>query len=234
MTLFPETMEVVGSGRFYLALAVPEELRVLKVPRPGGPQLSRNWRRRSSPRRDRAKGREKVATSQALVRRLLAAPDFELEACFPATRIVERVDVTFDWQGRRHRHRGWAYLQARVEMFDDSMPITGYPWRALVDVQKRLWAHGVGLRSGAETWGPRSWSRGSQGEIRLADLSSLTANKARVARRLGAKAREKRFRELSQRQPAACRPAIARYLSSLAEHLHAESLERVWKNPPQS
>ncbi|RLB70050.1 MAG: hypothetical protein DRH07_09405 [Deltaproteobacteria bacterium] len=223
--------EFLGSGRYFIALDLPEEESVIKIPRPLRPltvrkrELKKWWAAHCR----RAKRIKKAATADQIFRMLLQSKTVDVHACFPQTDILDEVDVIFEWEGRSKRYQGSAYLQQRVDFFDKYTPLDSFNWDAIIEIQQHLWRAGIGLGSAAETWGPKNWGRTKNGEIRLVDLSSLNQNKNRVSTLLDCTLSQKRRQRMVQFQPLRCQGQIDPYLTYIGNQLNQESLDRLWE-----
>jgi len=223
--------KLLGEGRYYIALDMPDKEFVLKFLKPLRPLTVRKKGLKTwwSAHRRRAKNIKKVVKSDSIFRMLYRSNIIDIHTCFPQTDILDEVDVVFEWEGRSNRYKGSAYLQRRVEVFGNYTPLDSFNWDTIIEIQHLLWKAGIGLGSSAETWGPKNWSRAKNGEIRLADLSSLTQDKNRVRARLGGTAIQKRRYRLEQFQPIRCRGEIDSYLIYMGKYLNQESLNSLWK-----
>lgn len=232
MTRIAGQLNLLAAGVYFIALDLPDRDAVVKFLRPEGPSGMgrKGWRRWLPAALGRRKRAAKAAGAVRAFRALAESTTFTLSDCFPETEIVDEVDVTFEWKGRMRAYRGPAYVQHKAEMFGNDTPLDAFDWEAIPEAQHRLWRAGVGLGSGAETWGPKNWCRTNRGEIRLADLSSLTRDRERVLNCLSEATRETRRRMLSKRQPLRCREQIDLYLAFMAERLAREPLDRLWRS----
>jgi len=223
--------KLLGEGRYYIALDMPDKDFVLKFLKPLHPLTvrKRELRKWWSAYHRRAKQVKKVFSADQIFRILLQSKAIDVNKCFPPTVILDEVDVVFEWEGRSNRYKGPSYLQRRVEVFGNSTPLDSFNWDAIIEIQHQLWRAGIGLGSSAETWGPKNWSRAKNGEIRLADLSSLTQDKNCVRQRLGCTAIQKRRHRLEQFQPPRCRGQIDSYLIYIGNQLNQESLDQLWE-----
>lgn len=225
-------LSFLAAGVYFIALDLPERDAVLKFLRPEGPIPSRpkGWRRRLPAAIGRRKRAARAAGAARAFGALAQSSTLTLSDCFPETEIVDDVDVSFEWEGRIRSYRGSAYIQRKVEMFHNNTPLDAFDWEAVPEVEHRLWRAGVGLGSGGETWGPKNWCRTDGGEIRLADLSSLTQDAGRVLVCLSEAMRERRRRKLRECQPARCHGQVDGYLAFMAERLGRESFDRLWRS----
>jgi hypothetical protein len=225
-------LKFLAAGVYFVVLDLPDRGAVVKFLRSEGPSGMgrKGWRRWLPAALSRRKRTAKAADAFRAFRALAQSTTFTLSDCFPETEIVDEVDVTFEWEGRMCGYRGPAYVQHKVEMFGNDTPLDAFDWEAIPEAQHRLWRVGVGLGSGAETWGPKNWCRTNRGEIRLADLSSLTQDRERVLNCLREATRETRRRMLSERQPPRCREQVDLYLAFVAERLGREPLDRLWRS----
>ena len=232
-----ECMKVSGefnflaAGRYFIALDMPQRESVIKFLRPDGPLTVRQkgWQEWLLEHFRRAKRIKKAAMAGRVFRMLYQSETIDIFPCFPETEIVDEVDVSFVWEGQTNRYQGPAYIQRRVEVFGNDTPLDSFNWDAIIEVQHYLWRSGVGLGSGAETWGPKNWCRTKQDKVRLADLSSLTQDKKRVGKRLNSAIRQKRRQQLERFQPVRCREHIDPYLAYIGEYLNRESLNQLWR-----
>ena len=123
-------LDFIAAGDHFVALDLPEQDAVLKLLRPGGPsgKGGRSWRRRLPAAYHRRKRVARATAAGLAFRALAESKHFALSDCFPETEIVDEVDVSFEWEGRVHRHQGSAYVQGRVEMFHNGTPLDGFDW----------------------------------------------------------------------------------------------------------
>ena len=89
---------------------------------------------------------------------------------------------------------------------------------------------GVGLTSPGEIWGPRNWGKTDRGDIRLADMSSLSRDRKKVLKGLTDIPREKRRLRLHECQPEYCRNLVDIYMCFMPERLAPEIFSRLWKS----
>ena len=232
MTQITGQLNFLAAGLYFIVLDLPDRDAVVKFLRPEGPSGTRRkgWRRWLPAVLGRRKRVAKAAGALRTFRALSQSTTFILSDCFPETEIVDEVDVTFKWEGHMRGYRGPAYVQHKVEMFGNDTPLDAFDWEAIADAQHRLWRVGVGLGSGAETWGPKNWCRTNRGDIRLADLSSLTQDRERVLNCLSEATCNPRRRMLNERQPPRGREHVDLYLAFLAERHGRESLDRLWRS----
>jgi len=223
--------EFLGAGRYYIALDLPDRNAVLKFLRPEGPRRKsrKRWRRWLRRKALRARRIALAAAADRAFRTLAESKSFTLSNCFPETEIADDLDVTYEMLGQTLRYSGSAYVQCKVQFFDNHTPLDSFDWEAIAEVQHRLWRMGVGLGSGAETWGPKNWCHTNDGKTRLADLSSLSPDLDLVRKRLSNTTRELRRRKLRKYQPVDCRPQIERYLAFVSDRLRRESLDQLWR-----
>ncbi len=221
----------LGAGRYFIALDMPQRESVIKFLRPDGPLTVRQKGLRGwlLDHFLRAKLIKKAAMAGRVFRMLYQSETIDISLCFPETKIVDEVDVRFSWEGQTKRYQGSAYIQRRVEVFGYDAPLDSFNWDVIIEIQHYLWGAGVGLGSGAETWGPKNWCRTKQDKVRLADLSSLTQDKKRVGKRLNSAIRQKRRKRLERFQPVRCREHIDPYLAYIGEYLNQESLNKLWR-----
>jgi len=223
--------EFLGAGRYYIALDLPAAESVIKFPKPLRPltvrkrELKKWWAAYCR----RAKQVKKATTADQIFRMLLQSKTIDVNKCFPPTVILDEVDVMFEWEGRSKSYQGWAYIQQRVDFFDKYTPLDSFNWDAIIEIQHHLWRAGIGLGSAAETWGPKNWCRAKNGEIRLADLSSLNQNKNRVSTLLDCTTAQKQRQKMEQFQPLRCRGEIDSYLTYIGNQLNQESLDQLWE-----
>ena len=223
----------LGEGQYFIALDMPDKEFVIKFPKPLHPLYPLIFQKKGlkkwwSAHQRRAKYVKKAATANQIFRMLLQSKSIDVDKCFPPTVILDEVDVVFEWEGRSNRYKGSAYLQRRVEVFDNPTPLDSFNWDAIIEIQHQLWRVGIGLGSSAEVWGPKNWSRAQNGEIRLADLSSLTQNKNRVNYLLDSTVVQTRRHRLEQCQPIRCQGKIDSYLVYMGKFLNKESLNKLW------
>ncbi len=223
--------DFLGAGGSFIALDMPAEESVIKFTRPLRPlnvrkrELKKWWAAYCR----RAKQVKKAAAADQIFRMLLRSKSIDIDKCFPPTDILDEVDVVFEWEGRSNRYQGTAYLQRRVEFFDTSTPLDSFNWDAIIEIQHHLWRAGIGLGSVRETWGPTNWGRTKNGEIRLADISSLNQDKNRVSTLLVSPKIQIIQRRMKRFQPLRCQGQIDSYFTYIGKHLNQESLNRLWE-----
>ena len=223
--------DLLGVGGSFIALDMPAEESVMKFTRPLRPLnvRKRELRKWWSAYCRRAKQVKKAATADQIFRMLLQSKSIDIDKCFPPTDILDDVDVSFEWEGRSNRYQGTAYLQRRVEFFGTATPLDSFNWDAIIEIQQYLWRAGIGLGSVRETWGPKNWGRMKNGEIRLADISSLNQDKNRVSTLLDSPKIQIIRWQMEEYQPLRCQGQIDSYFTYIGKHLNQESLNRLWK-----
>ncbi len=224
-------LEVLGAGKYFVALDIPESELVLKVLRPETSvsfSLTRlpHWFRNSIQKIKRTK---EVAEAFHAFHLLAKSKTFPFLDCFPETKHV-KVNVCFKWGESICNYEGFAYLQGKVEFFGNDTPLNSFNWNTIPEIQYHLWRMGVGLTSPGEVWGPRNWGKTHQGDIRLADMSSLSRDRKKVLKGLTGIARERRRLRLHERQPEYCHNLVDIYMEFLTERLAPEIFSRLWKS----
>ena len=224
-------LKVLGVGKYFIALDLPESELVLKVLRPETfvsfslTKLPR-WFRNSV---QKIKRNKEVAEAFRAFHLLAESKTFPFLDCFPETKHV-KVNVRFEWEESMNSYEGFAYLQRKVEFFGNDTPLNSFNWNTIPEIQYRLWKMGVGLTSPGEIWGPKNWGKTHQGDIRLADMSSLSRDRERIFKGLTSIARERRRLRLHERQPEFCRNLVDIYIEFMAERFTPEIFSRLWKS----
>ena len=224
-------LKISAVGRYFITLDIPEHDLILKFLRPESP-LSfspMNWSRKFSGFIRQRKRVQKVAESFRTFHYLVESKTLAFLDCFPETKSVEG-EVLFELWGNMYRHQGFSYLQRKVEFFGSDMPLNEFDWEVIPEIQHRLWRIGVGLTSPGEVWGPRNWGKTREGEIRLADMSSLSMDREQVLKQLSDSAREGRRFKLHKHQPAHCCSLVDPYMEFMAERFAPETFNRIWKS----
>ena len=148
----------------------------------------------------------------------------------PETYICTRVDVTWRWNERLMRYRGWSLVQRKVgRLYNNRAPLNTIDWQEIVNIQEKLWRQGIGLGMPAEAWGPRGWCITPEGKTRLGDVSDLVDDKKIVLAMLEDSVRQARRRVLMDKQPPETKRYVDEYLSFVSNHLNQETLSRSWR-----
>jgi hypothetical protein len=137
-------------------------------------------------------------------------------------RAVLRVD------GTAARYRGPMLVQRRADAFFDRIAgsLSRYDWCQFVDLQHRLWRHGVGFWYAREALGPRSWAL-LDGRLCLGDTGALTTDYAQAYAALEPAALEVRVRrQIEKSQPA---DRAAEYFAFVRRGVNRDQLRRLWR-----
>lgn len=134
-------------------------------------------------------------------------------------------------EGATFPYTGPILLQRRTEFFVTSgRSLERYDWRDLVRAQQHLWRYGVAILETGEILGPKSWSL-FEGELRLADTSSLTRD-YRAAQVSLSKARlDDRERLIKERlRGEGSTFPIDEYFRAVRSEINLDSFHRLWNS----
>lgn len=137
-------------------------------------------------------------------------------------------------KGATFRYRGPILLQRRTEFFVNSgHNLERYDWRELVRAQQHLWRYGVAILETGEILGPKSWSL-FEGELRLADTSSLTRDYDAARVSLSDARLDDRERLIRQRlhEEGSDFP-IDDYFRSVRAEINLDSFHELWNSAVQ-
>jgi hypothetical protein len=165
-----------------------------------------------------------------IIQRISDDPSLLIDDYFLETCVDNQIDVSWNWDGRLMRYRGWGLVQRKVERYCKTRTaLDTVDWQTIVDIQKKLWREGVGLGMETDAWGPGGWGVTEDGKTRLGDLGCLVDDQELVAEMLSEPVRESRRIILMRLQPPETKQYVAEYLSFVSDHLNEETLSRTWR-----
>jgi hypothetical protein len=137
-------------------------------------------------------------------------------------------------EGGTFPYRGPILLQRRTDFFVTSgRSLERYDWRDLVRAQQHLWRYGVAILETGEILGPKSWSC-FEGELRLADTSSLTRDYEAARVSLSEARLDDRERLIRERlRDEGSDFPIDDYFRAVRAEINLESFHELWNSAVQ-
>lgn len=132
-------------------------------------------------------------------------------------------------EGQTIRYRGPILVQRRASFFERPSNFYAFEWDELIEAEHRLWRHGVGFGTFAETVGPKNWAL-MDGHIRLADTGSLTRDFGTVQHTLRRPQVEKKLRNaIAQLRKRGEEEGAEEYFRYVIQEINREKLEQLWR-----
>ena len=127
---------------------------------------------------------------------------------------------------RRIEYRGHILMQRRAEFFWETfVNLDALDWEQLVQVQYRMWRHGVGLASHRDVLGPRCWAQ-LDGRVALADTGSLTTSRDLARAALEPRALARRIAKHAAREDG--KEPVRAYLDFVSARLTQQAFDELW------
>jgi hypothetical protein len=118
-------------------------------------------------------------------------------------------------------------VQRRADAFFDQVAgnLSRYDWSHFVELQHRLWRHGVGFWYPREALGPRSWAL-LDGRLCLGDTGALTTDYVQAYDALDPASLDVRVRrQIEKSQPG---DGAAEYFAFVRRQVNRERLQQLW------
>lgn len=144
-------------------------------------------------------------------------------------RVIRRGRALLRVEGRTVSYKGPILVQERASFFERPSGFDTFRWADLVEAEHRLWRHGVGFGTFAETVGPKNWAL-SGGRLLLADTSSLTRDIRVALHTLRPDQVERKLRNTLRRLRDRGQEAGAgEYFRFVLSEINSEKLREVWR-----
>lgn len=144
-------------------------------------------------------------------------------------RTIRRGRALLRVEGRTISYKGPILVQKRASFFERPSGFDTFCWADLVEAEHRLWRHGVGFGTFAETVGPKNWAL-SGGRLLLADTGSLTRDIRVALHTLRSDKVERKLRNMMERLRDRGQEAGAEeYFRFVLSEINSEKLREIWR-----